>query len=109
GSTDERTLEILARLQREGVTVINQKNTGTIGALATGFDAATAPYVLCFAGDDLLEPGSIDVLASALDAHPEAAAAWGDAQKFGLATFRVPSAPSIDPWLLTYVTLLPGI
>jgi len=109
GSTDARTLEIFEQLVKDGVQVITQENTGTIGAVATGFDAATSPYVLVFAGDDVLEPGSIKQLADALDANPAAAAAWGDTQKFGLATFRVPSAPSIDPWLLTYVTLIPGM
>jgi glycosyltransferase involved in cell wall biosynthesis len=109
GSTDERTLEILDQLASEGVHVISQENAGTIGALITGFDAATAPYILCFAADDVLEPGAIAALCDALDRERSAAAAWGDAQKFGLATFRVPSAPSIDPWLLTYVTLLPGM
>jgi cellulose synthase/poly-beta-1,6-N-acetylglucosamine synthase-like glycosyltransferase len=109
GSTDGRTLEVLERLEREGVHVINQENTGTIGALVTGFDAATAPYVLCFAADDVLEPGAISALAEALDANPKAAAAWGDAQTFGLSTFRVPSAPSIDPWLLTYLNPISGM
>jgi glycosyltransferase involved in cell wall biosynthesis len=109
GSTDGRTLDVLGHLERKGVRVINQANAGTIAALATGFDAATSPYVLCFAADDVLEPGSIGALTQALDANPKAAAAWGDAQTFGLSNFRIPSAPSIDPWLLTYLNPITGM
>ena len=58
--------------------------------------------------DDILEPGALAALATALSSAPDAAVAWGDVQTFGLTTFRVPTAPSLDPWLFTYTNCVPG-
>ncbi len=108
GSTDASTLSVLARLEGEGVHVIHQANMGPSAAVMAGFQATSAPYVMRLDADDLLEPGALDALVAALDNSPTAAASWGDCQTFGITTFRVPTAPALDPWLLTYVNCVPG-
>ena len=74
----------------------------------TGLAATSAPYVMRFDADDLLEAGAVGALVGALEAQPHAAAAWGDFETFGQTTFRVPTAPALDPWLVTYVNCIPG-
>jgi glycosyltransferase involved in cell wall biosynthesis len=108
GSTETRTLAILRDLEQEGLNVVHRPNGGLSAALMTGVHATSSPYILRFDSDDLLEAGAIDQLADALDANPKAAAAWGDLQTFGLTNFRVPSVPVLDPWHLTYASLLPA-
>jgi glycosyltransferase involved in cell wall biosynthesis len=108
GSTDAATLRLLDQLERAGVRVIRQENQGQAAAGMTGVRASSAPYVMRFDADDLLEPGAVAALADALDAAPEAVAAWGDVQTFGSTSFRVPTAPALDPWLVTYVNCMTG-
>jgi glycosyltransferase involved in cell wall biosynthesis len=108
GSTDTTTLALLDQLKEEGARVIQQTNQGLAAAAMTGFRASSAPYVMRFDSDDLLEPGGISALADALDDAPEAAAAWGDIQTFGITSFRVPAAPALDPWLVTYTNCMTG-
>jgi glycosyltransferase involved in cell wall biosynthesis len=108
GSSDEGTLRVLSQLEADGLHVIHQENRGPGAAAMAGVEATAAPYVMRFDADDLLEPGADDVLADALDRAPDAAAAWGDMQTFGLTTFRVPGVPVLDPWLVTYTNCIPG-
>jgi glycosyltransferase involved in cell wall biosynthesis len=108
GSTDMATHRVLSDLEGSGIRVIRQHNQGQSAATSTGMAATSAPYLMRFDSDDLLEPGAIHQLADALDDVPEAAVAWGDFHTFGLTTFAVPGAPVLDPWLLTHVNLLPG-
>jgi glycosyltransferase involved in cell wall biosynthesis len=108
GSTDAATLAILTELERENVHVIRQPNQGPSAATMAGLNATSAEYVMRLDADDLLEPGGLLSLAAALDRAPGAAVAWGDLQTFGLTSFRVPTAPSLDPWLLTYTNGIPG-
>jgi glycosyltransferase involved in cell wall biosynthesis len=108
GSTDALTLDLLAELDQQGVRVIHQANQGPSAAAMTGFRATSASLIMRFDSDDVLEPGAVGVLVDALDRKPEAAVAWGDVQTFGVTTFRVPTAPSLDPWLVTYVNCVPG-
>jgi glycosyltransferase involved in cell wall biosynthesis len=108
GSTDDDTLRLLSRLEQDGVRVIRQDNQGPSAAAMTGLGATSAPYVMRLDADDLLEPRAIAALVDALESKPEAAAAWGDFETFGLTTFRVPTAPALDAWLLTYVNCVPG-
>src|SRR6266511_1379632 len=108
GSTEPRTLALLRDLEREGIDVVHRPNGGLSAALMTGVHATSNPYVFRFDSDDLLEPGALAKLADALDAHPNAVAAWGDLETFGLTSFRVPSVPTLDPWFVTYASLLPA-
>jgi glycosyltransferase involved in cell wall biosynthesis len=108
GSTDPRTLALLRDLEHEGLKVVHRPNGGLSAALMTGVDATSSPYVFRFDSDDLLEPGALQELSDALDADPFAVAAWGDLETFGLTCFRVPSVPALDPWFVTYASLLPA-
>jgi glycosyltransferase involved in cell wall biosynthesis len=109
GSTDPASLEALAGLAALGVNVLRQENSGPSAAWMAGLSVTSAPYVMPFSSDDLLVPGATLALAGALDANPEAAAAWGDFESFGAASAYVPSAPALCPWYVTYVNSLPGI
>jgi glycosyltransferase involved in cell wall biosynthesis len=109
GSSDEDTLDTLSELAREGVRVIHQPNAGPSAAWMNGLGATSARYVMPFSSDDLLVPGATERLADALDANPEAAAAWGDLRSFGAASALVPSPPVLCPWSITYFSCLPGI
>jgi glycosyltransferase involved in cell wall biosynthesis len=109
GSTDSATRETLAALEREGTRVLHQENAGPSAAWMHGLAATRAPYVMPFSSDDLLVRGATARLAEALDAHPAAAAAWGDLHSFGAASALIPSTPALCPWFLTYVNSLPGI
>ena len=108
GSTDERTLTLLDRLRGDGVDVVRRENGGLSAARMTGLGGTSAPYVMPLDADDQLGPGALAALADALDASPGAAAAWGDVEIFGAASFRVEMPRTLDPWLLTYVNEIPG-
>jgi glycosyltransferase involved in cell wall biosynthesis len=107
GSTDEGTLAAFERLEGQGVRVVHQANTGLAGARNTGLAATTAPYVYPLDADDVLVPGALDRLAAALDADRHAVVAWGDFEVFGDTSFVQRSAPSLDPWLLSHIDLIP--
>jgi glycosyltransferase involved in cell wall biosynthesis len=108
GSSDPATLGLLGQLEEAGVAVIHQMNQGQAAAAMTGFHATSSPYVMRFDSDDALVPGAVAELADALDGAQEAVAAWGDVHTFGLTNVRIPSAPALDPWLVTYTNCLPG-
>jgi cellulose synthase/poly-beta-1,6-N-acetylglucosamine synthase-like glycosyltransferase len=74
-----------------------------------GVHATRAPYLFPLDADDMAAPGALAALADALDANPDAAAAWGDEVTFGRTELRVRSPDGIDPWLLTYVNEIPVI
>lgn len=102
GSRDPDTLELLAGLD---VAVVRQANAGPAAARMTGVQATSARYVMPLDADDLLARDALRLLADALDANADAAAAWGDSEVFGPGWTR--PAPvrvrTIDPWLVTYL------
>jgi glycosyltransferase involved in cell wall biosynthesis len=108
GSTDPATLAVLERLAEDGVTVVRRENGGLAAARMTGVEATAAPYVFPLDADDHLEPGALRALADALDAEPAAAVAWGDVRVFGEFELTVETAKAFDPWLLTFVSGIPG-
>lgn len=109
GSTDPHTLDVLAEVERRGITVAHQENAGPASAWMHGLRITSAPYVLPFSSDDLLEPGATKQLADALDAEPQAAAAWGDFESFGAAAAYTATSPALCPWHVTYTNTQPGI
>ena len=109
GSTDPETLELLTRLEADGLRVLRQENRGPAAAFMTGLRATSAPYVIPFSSDDILVRGATAALADALDAHPEAALAYGDMHSFGAASAYISSAPALCPWHVTYVNSIPAI
>ena len=66
GSTDA-TGTILDACQ--GLTVIHQENRGLSGARNTGLANANAEYVMFLDSDDVLCPGAIDALMTAVEEH----------------------------------------
>lgn len=108
GSTDPQTISAFDRLERRGVRILHQPNRGAEVARMNGVRETSAPYVFSLDADDVLVPGALAALADALDAHPEAAAAWGDAVTFGDTEVFQAAYRRIDPWLLSYLNVLPG-
>jgi glycosyltransferase involved in cell wall biosynthesis len=108
GSTDAATLAVLDELERSGATVVHQPNGGTPVARTTGLGVTTTPLVLPLDADDVLTPGAVTYLADLLEARPDAAAAWGWYQRFGDETTLQPTAPTLDPWQITYMNELPA-
>jgi glycosyltransferase involved in cell wall biosynthesis len=108
GSTDSRTIDAFRSLQAEGVTVVHRANGGLGAARMTGVLATSSRYVFCLDADDRLLPGALSKLATALDAHPELALAWGDYLLFGERTWRQRTAPSLDPWQISYQNDIPA-
>lgn len=106
GSTDERTLDVLAQAEAEGARVIRQENAGVARARMRGVRETSAPYVFPLDADDLVARGGLAALADALDANPQAKLAWGYVGLVGGRTISK-QAPRLDPWLITYVNQIP--
>ena len=107
GSTEPETLERLAALEREGVTVVRQENSGPGVARTTGVAATTAPYVFVLDSDDLLEPGVLGQMADMLDTRPRVGFIWGDYVLFGSQKGGYRAPDRWLPWTLTYVNPYP--
>jgi glycosyltransferase involved in cell wall biosynthesis len=108
GSDDETTRRRLAELEQDGVRVVHQENRGLSAARMAGVEATDARYVMPIDADDALEPGALTALGDALDAHPEASAAWGDTLVFGdVERVDVHSARALDPWRITFFNGMP--
>jgi glycosyltransferase involved in cell wall biosynthesis len=103
GSGDPRTLDAFARAEAAGVRVLHQANAGLSAARTAGLCATSAPYVLALDADDRLVAGALTALADALDAAPQAAAAWGDLETFGRSRSVQRLSAGLDPWLITYM------
>jgi glycosyltransferase involved in cell wall biosynthesis len=107
GSTDPAAAPLLDRVQRSGVIVFHQANTGPGPARTAGVAAASADYVLPLDADDALAPGALRLLRDQLDAHPEAVAAWGSVRHFGALAYAQRSRALLDPWQVMYQNHLP--
>jgi glycosyltransferase involved in cell wall biosynthesis len=107
GSTEDATRRLLDALPARGIDVIRQSNAGPSAARMAGLASTMARYIVPLDADDMISPGAIAALADALDADPKAAVAWGDVQTFGESTIRVRAPRQLDPWLLTYINLMP--
>jgi len=108
GSTDPETRRELAVLERNGVDVLSQRNAGPSAARMAGVRRTNARYVFPLDADDVLLPGTLAVLADALDRDPVAVAAWGNYVTFGIASVVYETAEELDPWAITYVNELPA-
>ena len=102
GSTDPRTIEVFGSLEREGVRVVHRSNGGLGAARMTGVLATSADYVFCLDADDRLLPGALSALSEALDGDSRLALVWGDYLLFGEREWRQLTAPSLDPWQISY-------
>jgi glycosyltransferase involved in cell wall biosynthesis len=102
-STDPATLEVLAQLEGDGVTVLRLTvNGGVARARAAGVAATSAPYVFPLDADDLAIEGHIARAADRLDADPAAAACVGDYEEFGTDTIIRVVPDVLDPYRVAY-------
>jgi len=76
GSTDE-TERVLASIA--GIRVIRKRNGGKPSALAAALKHVRGDAVLVLDDDDLIMPGALNVLGTALFERDERVAVWGDA------------------------------
>jgi glycosyltransferase involved in cell wall biosynthesis len=108
GSDDPHTLQVLDELQTGGLHVVRQENSGPSAARMAGVRATTARYITAVDADDAQAPGAIARLADALDADRELMLVWGYVETFGEVKSMRQLAPSLDPWLITYVNEVPA-
>jgi glycosyltransferase involved in cell wall biosynthesis len=83
GSTDAFTIEEMGRLANDGYHVINQVNQGLGRTRNNGIKAAKGDYILPLDSDNRIRPEYIYESIKILDAHPEIAMVYGDAEFFG--------------------------
>jgi glycosyltransferase involved in cell wall biosynthesis len=103
GSSDERTRELLARLESDGLRVVrHEQNLGLPAARTTGLRATRAPFVFPLDADDLAVPGSLSKMADLLERTPSADACYGDWMQFGAfdKVCRVPR--TFDPYTVAF-------
>ncbi len=107
-SRDPHTLDVLARMESEGIRLRRHpENRGVGAARNTGLEATRAPYVFPLDADDLTVPGMLARLADMLDADPQAVVAYGDFEEFGQVNL-VRAAPEwVDPFRLAYTNEYP--
>jgi glycosyltransferase involved in cell wall biosynthesis len=83
GSKDEYTISMMDKLAAEGYHVINQVNQGLGRTRNNGIKAAKGDYILPLDSDNRIRPEYIYESIKILDAHPEIAMVYGDAEFFG--------------------------
>lgn len=108
GSTDPHTTETFQALEREAVRVVHRANGGLGAARMTGVQATVADYVFCLDADDRLLQGTLSALGAALDEDPGLALVWGDYRLFGDHAWLQLTAPTLDPWQISYQNDIPA-
>jgi|SRR6185437_8435232 len=83
GSTDVKTIEVLAGLEKEGYRVISQKNMGLGAARNNGIKVASGKYVLPLDSDNKIKPGYITEAVHILDNNEKINVVYADAEYFG--------------------------
>jgi hypothetical protein len=83
GSSDRRTLEVLAVLEALGYRVERLAPRGLAAARNHGFRCARGRYVLPLDADNRLLPGFLEHAVEQLDARPEVGVVYGDWREFG--------------------------
>ena len=104
GSTDPATHAALDALP-DDVEVVRQENRGASAARNAGMARADTPLVLALDADDRLAPGALGALRAALDAHPDAAFAYGHQRFFGDMEGEM-RLPPYDPFKLLHRHLI---
>jgi len=95
GSTQPRTLEVLAALREEGHRVIEQPNAGLSAARNRGIAASAGDYFLPLDADNRLLPDFVAEAVAQLDADPAVGVVYGDRREFGARTGDV-VVPELD-------------
>ncbi len=84
GSTEPRTLDVLATLDAAGYHVVRQQHAGLSAARNRGIAAARADLILPLDADNRLLPGFVERAVARLASHPEVGAVYADRRDFGL-------------------------
>ncbi len=100
GSTDEETVDVLARLPA-AVDVVRQENQGVCRARNAGLARVGTPYALVLDADDRLAPGAIAALKPVLEADPSLGYAYGTMRFFGDWSGEL-HFPDFDAYALLY-------
>jgi GT2 family glycosyltransferase/glycosyltransferase involved in cell wall biosynthesis len=95
GSTQLRTVEILAALRKAGHRVIAQPHSGLSAARNRGIAASAGDYFLPLDADNRLLPGFAAEAVARLDAEPAAGVVYGDRREFGARSGDV-AVPELD-------------
>ncbi|HXH40705.1 MAG TPA: glycosyltransferase [Thermoanaerobaculia bacterium] len=95
GSTQSRTIEVLAALRQAGHRVIEQPHSGLSAARNRGIDASAGDYFLPLDADNRLLPGFAAEAVALLDADPAAGVVYGDRREFGARSGDV-AVPELD-------------
>jgi glycosyltransferase involved in cell wall biosynthesis/GT2 family glycosyltransferase len=95
GSTQPRTIEVLAALREAGHRVLEQPHSGLSAARNTGIAAAGGDYLLPLDADNRLLPGFAAEAVALLDADPGAGVVYGDRREFGAHSGDV-AVPELD-------------
>ena len=75
GSTDD-TLEVLASISDDRLTVLRQRNSGVSAARNAGLAAANGEYIFFLDADDVLTPDALRRMVDALEQRPQCVASF---------------------------------
>ncbi|HSY52324.1 MAG TPA: glycosyltransferase [Thermoanaerobaculia bacterium] len=95
GSTQPRTLEVLAALREAGHRVIEQPQSGLSAARNRGIAASAGDHFLPLDADNRLLPDFVAEAVAQLDADPAAGVVYGDRREFGARSGDIP-VPELD-------------
>ena len=88
GSTDEKTIEVLSKLNREGITVLNGGHHGPAAARNLGISQAKGKYILPLDADDKIAPTYLEKAVKIMENMPEVGVVYCYAELFGKASGR---------------------
>ncbi len=106
GASTDETAEV-ARRYAGRLEFVSEKDRGQSHAINKGFQRARGEIVAWLNSDDTLLPGAVRRAVAALDAHPEAAACYGEGyllDEAGHVTCRFPHTQPFDLWRLVNVS-----
>ncbi|HEX2831481.1 MAG TPA: glycosyltransferase [Thermoanaerobaculia bacterium] len=95
GSTQPRTIEVLAALREAGHRVVEQPHAGLSAARNRGIAASAGEYLLPLDADNRLLPRFVAEAMAILDADQSAGVVYGDRREFGARSGNV-SVPELE-------------
>ena len=105
GSTDPFTLEVLEKLPEQGVTVLEQVNSGPAVARNLGISKAQGQYILPLDADDRIAPDYLEKTIAVLGSQPDVGAVYGSVELFG-ARSGLWDLPDFDERLLLFENMV---
>jgi glycosyltransferase involved in cell wall biosynthesis len=92
GSTDKYTIEKLHQLEKEGWSIITQKNSGLAAARNLAIKKARGKYIIPLDSDNRLTENYLTKGVQILESDPSIGIIYGNVQKFGMIEkFVIPS------------------